>query len=295
MCTIIQHTYTHIRNKNMVGFAAYTNKYHSRLDEAPFYRRTSGPDQLKVFAQQATLKGRRESARLRDARFSKSNEFNPDLYIRRMRERKISLLASKNNPHALVDMQLSGTMRRMRASNGAMFKQKPIPKPNSKRTTAPTPRTSTGSSGRDRKRRSDSSPQQPSGAGRRGNPSVPSTGSSGGDRKRRSDSSPQQPSGAGRRGNPSVPSTGNRRNRRDGSGPEQPSGARRRGNPSVPFSGIRRRRERDSFERDQPERKKRPVSTISGEKRNRPGSSINPANQPAIGTAFIKRRRIMGG
>merc|ERR1711966_535826 len=100
----------------MSGFGAYTHNYDTKLMQRPFYRKAGGQDPIKSFVQKSGMNYLRNAERIRDMRFARSNEFNPDTAIRAEREDLISkaFYDNKNNTdlsglRSRLGLQLSRT------------------------------------------------------------------------------------------------------------------------------------------------------------------------------------------
>ena len=77
----------------MTGFGSYAQSYDTRLFQTPFYRKGAaarGEDPIKQFVAQAGAKHLRNAPVIRDMRFARSNEYNPDTAIRAQREDLLS-------------------------------------------------------------------------------------------------------------------------------------------------------------------------------------------------------------
>lgn len=66
----------------MSGFGANAKNYDIKLFQTPFYRHAAGPDPLRTYAAAATAQYRRNAPAIRDMRFRRSNEYDPDSAIR---------------------------------------------------------------------------------------------------------------------------------------------------------------------------------------------------------------------
>ena len=87
----------------MSGFGAHARDYDIKLFQKPFYRSASGPDPLRTYAAAATSAYRRNAPAIRDMRFRRSNEYDPDRAIRSQREDLISDTYFKNEKN--VDLE----------------------------------------------------------------------------------------------------------------------------------------------------------------------------------------------
>ena len=77
----LRHTRAHTHP--MSGFGKYTHNYSTRLKDTPWYRKgAKGPDPLALFTAEANRNYARNTDRLRDMRFARSNEFDRDSNIK---------------------------------------------------------------------------------------------------------------------------------------------------------------------------------------------------------------------
>ena len=74
----------------MSGFGAYAHNYDIKLFQRPFYRKEGGQDPIKTFVQTSGMQYLKNAERIRDMRFARSNEYNPDVAIRAEREDLLS-------------------------------------------------------------------------------------------------------------------------------------------------------------------------------------------------------------
>jgi hypothetical protein len=65
----------------MSGFGAYAHNYDIKLFQRPFYRKEGGQDLIKTFVQTSGMQYLKNAERIRDMRFTRSNEYNPDVAI----------------------------------------------------------------------------------------------------------------------------------------------------------------------------------------------------------------------
>lgn len=106
------HTRTHATppyTSTMSGFGANAKNYDIKLFQTPFYRHAAGPDPLRTYAAAATAQYRRNAPAIRDMRFRRSNEYDPDSAIRGEREDLISQTYFKNEK----DVDLEGLRGRL--------------------------------------------------------------------------------------------------------------------------------------------------------------------------------------
>ena len=108
----------------MSGFAKYTHKDSLRLKERPYYRRR-GVDALRTFVNNSMANYESNANRIRDARFSKSNELNRDFAIRNKREQMLSeAYMTERDPVKLAG--LHGRLRmKLSRSDGALSTEMP--------------------------------------------------------------------------------------------------------------------------------------------------------------------------
>jgi hypothetical protein len=74
----------------MSGFGQYAHNYDIKLFQKPFYRQVGGQDPIKSFVQTSGIQYVRNAEAIRNMRFKRSNEYNPDTAIRSQREDLIS-------------------------------------------------------------------------------------------------------------------------------------------------------------------------------------------------------------